>query len=571
MQVKEHIVQLSSKGVISRCHSQKKQFVSGIFLIPKPDGSSRLILNLKKLNEFIETEHFKMEDHKVACKLVSRNCFMGKLDFKDAYYMIPIDKNYRKYLRFAFDGKLYEFNCLPFGLNTAPYVFTKIMKPVIGYLRNLGFLSVVYLDDLLLLGNTYSECLKNIKASLEVLESLGFIINEDKSCKIPAQNCKFLGFIINSQKMTLELPLEKRYKIRDQINVFKDLRKSKIRDLAQLIGSLVSCCPAIQYGWAHVKNLEREKYLALLKSSDNYDEDMHLNPSLQDDFSWWESNILHRVSSITSREFNLIIFSDASLTGWGVSCNDNRAHGLWSESEKLHHINYLELLAASFGLKCFAKDLRNCNILLRIDNTTAISYINRMGGIRFKKLSDLAKTIWKWCEERELFIFASYIASKNNTEADFESRRLDKETEFELSDVVFQKIISKLGYPNIDLFATRINAKCKDYVSWKKDPDAIAVDAFTINWSKFFFYAFPPFILITRVLQKIRSEGAEGIVVIPRWPAQPWFPLFYSMLESDILTFKIDSNTLLSPDRKPHPLWKSLTLVAGKLSGKLSY
>lgn len=76
----------------------------------------------------------------------------------------------------------------------------------------------------------------------------------------------------------------------------------------------------------------------------------------------------------------MTIFSDASLIGWGVSCGGSKTHGHWSASEKLHHINYLELLAAFFGLKCFAKDLREYNILLRIDNTIAIAYINRMGG-----------------------------------------------------------------------------------------------------------------------------------------------------------------------------------------------
>lgn len=172
---------------------------------------------------------------------------MGKLDLKDAYYMIPIDMDYKKFLRFSFKGIFYEFNCLPFGLNTAPYVFTKIMKPVVADLRNLGFLSVVYLDDLLLFGKTYLDCLKNINASLNMLKNLGFIINEDKSRKILAQAHKSLGFILDSQKMTLELPLEKRYKVRDQTNFFKKLEKCKIRDFAHLIGSLVSCCPAIQY------------------------------------------------------------------------------------------------------------------------------------------------------------------------------------------------------------------------------------------------------------------------------------------------------------------------------------
>ncbi|KYN00415.1 hypothetical protein ALC62_08907 [Cyphomyrmex costatus] len=122
---------------------------------------------------------------------------------------------------------------------------------------------------------------------------------------------------------------------------------------------------------------------------------MRLNQNLQEDLLWWEQNILDRVSSIASREYKLTIFSDASRSGWGVACGDDRTHGFWDNKDKLLHINRLELLAAFFGLKCFASELRNGNILLRIDNTAAISYINRMGGVRFKELSSLAKSIWK--------------------------------------------------------------------------------------------------------------------------------------------------------------------------------
>lgn len=111
--------------------------------------------------------------------------------------------------------------------------------------------------------------------------------------------------------------------------------------------------------------------------------------------------------------------------------------------------------------------------MLRIDNTTTISYINHIDGVRFKKLSDLAKSIWEWCEKREVYIFASYISSQDNTEADFEYMRLDKETEFELSDAAFQMISKKFGNPDIDLFASRINAKNKFYISWGKDPNIL--------------------------------------------------------------------------------------------------
>ncbi|KYN29547.1 hypothetical protein ALC57_01012 [Trachymyrmex cornetzi] len=167
---------------------------------------------------------------------------------------------------------------------------------------------------------------------------------------------------------------------------------------------------------------EREKYLALLRSRNDYEGIMDLNQNLQEDFLWWEQNILKRVSSIANRDFKLTIFSDASRIGWGVACDEERAHSFWSESNKLHHINFLKL-ATFFSLRCFALELRNCNILLRIDNTTAISFINRMGGVRFKEVSSPAKSIWRWCEERELFIFASYISSEDNADADLESRK----------------------------------------------------------------------------------------------------------------------------------------------------
>lgn len=131
--IRNHIEKLMMKGSVSKCVKQKDHFISNIFLVPKPDGTSRLVLNLKNLNKFIDTQHFKLEDYRLACKLVSPNCFMGKIDLTDAYYMIPIEKNFRKYLRFIFEDNLYEFNCLPFGLNSAPYVFTKVMKPVVGH------------------------------------------------------------------------------------------------------------------------------------------------------------------------------------------------------------------------------------------------------------------------------------------------------------------------------------------------------------------------------------------------------------------------------------------------------
>ncbi|KYN21781.1 hypothetical protein ALC57_05840, partial [Trachymyrmex cornetzi] len=84
-----------------------------------------------------------------------------------------------------------------------------------------------------------------------------------------------------------------------------------------------------------------------------------------------------------------------------------------------------------------------------------------------------------------------------------------------LSASAFDVIRQRFGQFEIDLFASILNAKCERYLSWFPDPGAWAVDAFTITWNSVFFYAFPPFILITRVLRKIVDESAEGVVVVP--------------------------------------------------------
>ena len=85
-------------------------------------------------------QHFKLEDRRTVVKLVTPYCFMATLDLKNAYYLVSIANADHKFLRFCFNNQLYEFTCLPFGLNTTAYTFTKILKPVVAYLRFKGSL-----------------------------------------------------------------------------------------------------------------------------------------------------------------------------------------------------------------------------------------------------------------------------------------------------------------------------------------------------------------------------------------------------------------------------------------------
>lgn len=558
---------LLEKGAINSCKPCNGQFLSKMFTVPKPNGDNRFILNLKNLNKFIHTEHFKLEDLRTATKLMSKGCYMSTTDLKDAYFLVPIHNSDKKYLRFAWKHNIYEFQVLPFGLNTAPYVFTKILKPVMQHLRSKGLISVIYLDDIWCCGRSSQECADNVQKTVKILSDLGFIINFDKSSLIPQKCVKFLGFILNSEKYHIALPTQKRQNIKDEIHKFLNKKSCKIRELAHLTGLLVSACPAIQYGFLYTKELERQKFIFLQKSNNNYERTMPLSDSVVPDLKWWLSHISNSVKPIRSNNYCLEIFSDSSITGWGGSCGDERAAGLWNEDERKLHINYLELVAASLALKVFANKLTNCEILLRIDNTTAISYINRMGGIQYPHFNSIANQIWKWCESRNIYVFASYIKSAHNVIADEESRKSHSDIECEPNNKYFDEIVHTHGAPDIDLFASRANAKCDLYVAWKNDSDAFKIDTFTLSWKPYFFYAFPPFVLITKVLQKIVSEQSEGIVVVPDWPTQPWYPLFQKMMVAEPLYFG-PCNDLLKLYSSNHQFRQRLTLVAARLSGK---
>lgn len=568
------INKLKEIGAISECKVTKDQFISKIFLTPKPNGDKRFILNLKPLNKLLRKDHFKMEDHRTACKLIPRDGYLATIDLKDAYFLIPIRPSDRRYLRFQFQPNnsaktlTYSFNGLPFGLSVGPRVFTKVMREVIAYLRCRGFQSVCYLDDILCIGDTYDQCIDNINETLKLLQCLGFVVNYDKSNLTPRQSCKFLGFIYDTKSLSMGLPSDKRSKIAELVSKFTKLPSCSIREFAQLIGVLVAACPAARYAWMYTKILERVKYLALLMY-DNYEVKINLPIIILEDLHWWSSNIGTTSNFMRQPNFELEIYTDASRTGWGAVCKNNEVNGKWKDTEKASHINYLELMAAFLGLKSFASEVTNCAILLRIDNTTAISYVNRMGGIQYPHLNNLARSLWKWCEQRGLWVFASYVNSKENR-ADAASRIVNPDTEWSLSDRAFQDIVQYFGQPEIDLFASRDNAKCNSFVSWKQDPDAVSVDAFTVNWQKYYFYAFPPFSVILKCLRKIIDDEANGILVYPHWPSQPWFPLLQSLIVSDVYYLNPSKNLLQSHFRDHHPLHKNLTLAVARLCGSLS-
>ncbi|KZS01755.1 Uncharacterized protein APZ42_001485, partial [Daphnia magna] len=144
--------ELLAKQAIVEVTDGSHGFVCSLFVIPKKSGGFRPIVNLKPLNQFIQYEHFKMENLDSARFLLRKGDWMVKLDLKDAYLTIPVHPSYQKFLRFKWKGLFFQFKCLAFGLAPAPRIYTKILKAVMGFLRKQGMM--IYLDDILILNRS---------------------------------------------------------------------------------------------------------------------------------------------------------------------------------------------------------------------------------------------------------------------------------------------------------------------------------------------------------------------------------------------------------------------------------
>ena len=186
----------------------------------------------------------------------------------------------------------------------------------------------------------------------------------------------------------------------------------------------------------------------------------------------------------------------------------------------------------------------------------------------------ITKTIWEWCIAKHIWISTAHIPGVENVGADKESRKLRDETEWMLNRPVFNRVLEILHLtPDIDLFASRLNHQVERYVSYEPDPQAVAVDAFLINWKDYdVFYAFPPFSLITQVLQKTQSQQVTGLLIVPDWPTQIWYPKLMRMLINYPLLIPPREKLLHLPynPAKVHQLHKTMWLLACHLSGDVS-
>ena len=398
------------------------------------------------------TSHFKMERLTMLRDLLRPGDWMASIDLKDTYLSVAIWEGHRKYLRFMWNSTIYEFQCLPFGLCSAPRVFTKLLKPVLAQLHHLGVRLVMYMDDMLMMAQRKDNLVEQLCQITSLLQTLGFIVNQEKSQLTLSQKIHYLGFVIDPADMKIRLTAEKVTQIAILCREAQQKQTLVAQELAHLIGKMTATLPAIYQAPLWYRELQCLKNQAIQESL-SFDQPVLLNPEAQLELQWWSTRLAQaNGKSVLTQEPDLVVETDASLQGWGAICKGIRTGGPWLQTEREHHINYLELLAATLAVKTFTKGQKDIHIHLRMDNQTAVFYVNHMGGTRSETLSRLAIQLWQWW--RNLSLSAEYLPGVDNCIADQESRAIQSSAEWYLKREVFQQVMTVLGECSADLFAS---------------------------------------------------------------------------------------------------------------------
>ena len=193
--IQKEVDELLAKGA-TEPSSGGAGFYSSMFVVPTHTGGLCPILNLKHFNCFMHIPSFKMPTLKNIWQLIQQGDFAFSIDLQDAYLHVPIVKHHHSFLHFVWHNVPYQWKVLPFGLATAPRVFTSLTKPILFLCHCKGLRIVIYLDDILVLVHSKWAGKRACLFLCSLLVCLGLHINFSKLDLCLSQSFTFLGVVL---------------------------------------------------------------------------------------------------------------------------------------------------------------------------------------------------------------------------------------------------------------------------------------------------------------------------------------------------------------------------------------
>jgi hypothetical protein len=416
----QHQVVRRAKGLAFR------DFESPVFTVPKKDGNHRLCTDYRKLNFFQKKTTFKMDDTQLIAETIQRGDYGMLVDLKDAYLTLGLHPSHRKYCRFRHPrtGRRLQWRTVSFGISEAPRICTKLLRPLMAILKQLGIRCIIYIDDILLLHQDALQLARSMAVAINLLQhQAGLNLKTSKYSFRPLQRFQCLGYVWDTALMRTFVPNKR---LKETHRMAKRLLSSvsaqptmsppqiKTRILACFVGQAVATFRGIRDARRHLIYLQHDLGQAVRRSG--WNGMSLLTPVAIDTLQWWAS--------------------DAP----------------WQRNGQ-----------------AMVPEHRPIQISVK---SNAATETMGWGG-----------TMYDWVEQSSLQLSYRHLRGIYNTEADSLSRHAWAEVEWHLDGNLLKRIQGLWRCAlSIDLFASRHNAQADIYYSWHHDFVAAGVDSLHHNW-----------------------------------------------------------------------------------------
>lgn len=503
--------------------------VNPLTVSTRDDGKRRLVLDLRHVNPHLFKYKFKCEDITTALDLLGEGYYLYTFDIKSAYHHVEIFQSHRTYLGFqwSYRGKAtyFVFNVLPFGLSTAPYIFTKLLKPLLSHWRGSGKRICMFLDDGLGGNSSKESATVDAKAVKEDLGRLGFVLSGNKCAWEPSLTQTWLGHVFNMSENRLYVTENRLSKLKESLSSVLDrIDNVSAKLLAQVTGRIISMSKAIG---SAVYLYTRHMYFAI-ETRQSWDAIIPCSSKVREELQFWDKNVGQLNGKKLFDEphvFDSVVYSDASEQGFGgyvVSAKHTLVcQGQWQINERGKSSTWRELKAVHNMLLSIGHSLRGHKVQWHTDNQNIVRVIDR--GSMKPDLQSLVEDIVYLCAENHVVVVPVWVPREQNQLADYLSKLTDV-NDWGISPDIFRWISTLWGPFTVDRFATWYNAKCLRFNSRFWNPGCEGVDAFTQNWQGENNWLVPPPSQIIRVWRHLKLCKAQGALIIPLWKGALFWP-----------------------------------------------
>ena len=557
-----------------------RQWTPTTFREKKDSGKIRLITDLRDLNRCHTVPKHRAETWSTLKNLLheEEHAWGITLDLQSFFHHLRVHPSIQRWMRLRVAGKAYQIVALPFGWALSPWWANKLSKPIRKKLNQLGIPHAWYVDDVLILGKTPEETVERARQCVQIMTQCGIRVNASKSMMTPSQQVTYLGHVIDLQTSVISPTKEKMRLTPTLVRHQMKGTKFQPRALAGLAGHLLDAAKSnsrlhglpAQLMKHAAKGVHFNKQIFGWNKHRCWNTTVQKPPSLSSLLRDIE-NAVKEPTPIVFRAQNpekFLLQTDASDQGWGATLQTRGKEVAtcaepWTATEKNTHITTREALASAKAIQYLHHLLPNgCELQLHSDSTPT-TWCWRKGSTVRALNQPISASLVK-LHQKHIFVQADHLQGTKNKRADWLSRNVDPKN-YALKPAYFREICQKLQvWPDVDLFANSRNAKCGKYASWRTDPRSLG-NAWDLQWDKWTAWINPPWELIPRVLQKIKTDKARALICLPKWESQPWWRVLQPMMRGKQLLLK-GRAIFQDPTGQnlPPPAWETLcTMVQG--------